>query len=284
MTLLATPLLGLILLLAAATATTPGVPGAAGPTVAVEDTMHTAVPEVLVRAPRVTLAEILDRVALGEARRDSMIQDQTFLATIRLVSNTADDRKAPELQSETVMRVYKKRPGMVRSVTLREWLRNPPKKEADDRTINVRFRSDMSEELVNFAFRPEGRRDYKYKIVGRDLAGNHLVYRIAFEPRSLLDPSNPSGVVWVNTNEFVIVRQEISFERSPVPLILKGIRRMVIERTREGPHWVLNRVLLRVEATLPIPKMGRSFDLAMQFDHYAINSGLADSLFTSGRR
>ena len=43
--------------------------GAQGPTLAVEDTMHTAVPEVLVRAPRVTLDEILDRVARGEKRR-----------------------------------------------------------------------------------------------------------------------------------------------------------------------------------------------------------------------
>ena len=33
-----------------------------------EDTMHTEVPEVLVTAPRITLDEILDLVARGEAR------------------------------------------------------------------------------------------------------------------------------------------------------------------------------------------------------------------------
>ena len=49
-----------------------------GPTLAIEDTMHTEVPEVVVRAPRVTLAEILDRVARGEARRDSQLVDQSF--------------------------------------------------------------------------------------------------------------------------------------------------------------------------------------------------------------
>ena len=51
-------------------------PASPGPTLAREDTLHTEVPEVLVRAPRVTLAEILDRVARGEARRESLLTDQ----------------------------------------------------------------------------------------------------------------------------------------------------------------------------------------------------------------
>ncbi len=278
-----TPLFPPLALLGIVLAAAPGSSAATGPgpTVAVEDTMHTEIPEILIRAPRVTLNEILDRVARGEARRDSLIQDQTFRSTLRMLSNTADARKPAQLESETVVRVYKKRPGRVRTVPLREWKRKPDK---DDDGVNVNFRSDMSEEIVNFAFRPDARRDYKYRIVARDLAGDHLIYRIAFEPRSALDPTKPSGLVWVNTNEFVIVRQEVNFDHSPVPLILKGINRMVIERTREGPHWVLNRVLLRAEATVPLPRLGRSFDLAMQFDEYAINSGLPDSLFAGGRR
>ncbi|MEO5617470.1 MAG: hypothetical protein ABIS67_06835 [Candidatus Eisenbacteria bacterium] len=271
----------LLLSMAASPGTSgPDAAGSPGPTLAVEDTMHTSVSEVLIRAPRVTLNEILDRVARGEARRDSLILDQTFRSTVRLVSNTSDARKAPQLESEHIVRVYKKRPGRVRWLTLREWHRKPNK----PRNLIVGFRSDMSEEIVNFAFRPEARRDYKYRIVGRDLAGNNLIYRIAFEPRSALDPSNPSGRVWVNTNEFVIVRQEVDFDRSPVPLFLKGINRMVIERRREGVHWVLNRLLLRAEMTLPMPGFGRSFDLAMQFDEYAVNSGLPDSLFVSAKR
>lgn len=264
-----------------ATAPPPGT-DAPGPTVAVEDTMHTSVPEVLIRAPRVTLAEILDRVARGEARRDSMLKDESFRAVIRLVANEAGPAKQPELQSETVVRVYKKRPDRARTVTLRQWERHPPKKKGgdDEKTVNVRFRSDMSEEIVNFAFRPEARRDFKYRIVGRDLAGNHLIYRIAFEPRSPLDPERPSGLVWVDTNEFVIVRQEVDFTRSPVPILLKGIHHMVIERTRVDSYWVLNRVMMRAELTFPVPKLGRSFDIGLAYDQYTVNTGLPDSLFT----
>jgi len=266
-----------LFLIAALLATAPAARPASSPTMAVEDTMHTEVPEVLVRAPRVTLDEILNRVARGEARRDSMMHDQTFTITIRMVGTVKDARKYPRLLSERVVKVYKKRPDKVRTVTLRDWQEHP-EKDNGPRT-EVRFRSRMDEEIVNFAFRPEARRDFRYHIAGRDLLGNHLIYRIAFEPRSALDPAMPSGLVWVDTNEFVIVRQEVGFERSPVPLFLKGVDRMVIERQRVDGYWVLKRVLMRAETSIPIPKLGRSFDIGLLFDDYAVNAGLADSLF-----
>ena len=252
-------------------------PATPGPTLAKEDTMHTEVPEVLVRAPRVTLDEILDRVARGEARRESLLVDQSFRATFRVVRNV-HGKGEPSLFMETVSRVYKKRPAKVRSVTLRHWQAKGKSDNAD-----IRFRAEMDEPIVNSAFRPEARREYRYRIVGRDLVGNQVIYRIAFEPRSAIDRTLPSGVVWVNTNDFVIVRQELSFVRSPAPLFIKDVTRMVIERQRSAGHWVLHRVLLRAETTLPIPQFGRSFDISLQFDDYAINRGIDDRIFATER-
>jgi|RhiMetdeSRZDD1v2_1073273.scaffolds.fasta_scaffold108458_4 hypothetical protein len=254
-------------------------PASPGPTLAREDTMSTEMAEVLVSAPRVTLDEILGRVARGEARRDSMLKDQQFTATLRLVKGMQRGKEA-ELLSETVARVYKKRPDKVKSVVLRNWQRDP-KKRAD---VEISFRSRMDEEVVNFAFRPETRSEFHYRIVGRDLVGNHVIYRIAFEPRSPLDPSVPSGVVWVDTNDFVIVRQEVGFKRSPAPLFIKDVNRMVIERQRVDGHWVLWRVLMRIETRIPVPRLGRNFDLTLQLDRYAINAGIDDAIFGGRRR
>lgn len=249
--------------------------------------MRTEVPEVLVRAPRVTLNEILDRVARGEARRDSLLKDMSFVATFRMMGRTTDPKNPPELLSETVLQVFKKKPDKVRSVVIRQFSIDP---DDDEQSVDVDFRAGMDEEIVNFAFRPENRSQFKYEILERQVLGNHLIYKIAFTPRSNLDPSNPRGQVWIDTNEFVIVRQEVGFDRSPVPLFLKGIDRMVIERRKWGEHWTLNRVLLRASLPykLPIPKIGskigKTFDITMFFDNYVINSGLPDSLFASKKK
>jgi hypothetical protein len=141
----------------------------------------------------------------------------------------------------------------------------------------------MGEEIVNFAFRPDAHDTYRYRIVGRDVVSGHLIYRIQFEPRSLLDPFAPSGLVWVDTNDFVIVREEVTFQRSPMPLVLKSIDRMVVERAQAHGYWVLARVLMRAEIALPIPTFGQSFDVAMNFSDYRINTGLEDTIFGRAR-
>ena len=251
-----------------------------GPSVAVEDTLHTDVSEVLVRAPRVTLDEILDRVARGETRRDSLLRDQSFTATMRVLRNTAG-RGEPELFAETVSRVYKKKPNGVRTIELRKFERYPEKDGGD--SVDSDFSPGMGEELVNFAFRPENRRNFRFSIEDRKLLGDHLLYTLRFEPRSALAVYEPSGRVWVDTKDFVILRQELEFRQSPVPLFLKSIRRMVVERERAGDFWVLSRALVRMELTVPVPRLGRSFDFALALSDYTVNTGLPDSLFAAER-
>lgn len=250
-----------------------------GPVVAVEDTMRTEVSEVLVRAPRVTLDEILERVARGEARRDSMIRDQSFTATMRVLRNTTGKGK-PELFAETVSRVYRKKPNLVRTVVLRQYTLKPAKDGKPD-GIDADFSPGMGEEIVNFAFRPENRRNFRFRIEDRKLLGDHLLYTLAFEPRSALAVHEPRGRVWVDTKDYVIVRQELAFRQSPVPLILKSIPHMVVERVRAGDVWVFSRALVRMELTVPIPRFGRSFDFGMAFSDYVTNVGLPDSLFAA---
>jgi hypothetical protein len=249
----------------------------AGPTLAVEDTMHTAVDEVLVRAPRVTLGEILDRVARGEARRDSLLRDQSFTATMRVMRNTAG-RGTPELFAETVSKVYKKKPDGLRTIQLRHYELHPDKGGGGG-DMDSDFSPGMGEEIVNFAFRPENRRNFRFTIEDRKLLGDHLLYTLGFEPRSALAVYEPSGRVWVDTKDFVILRQELDFRQSPVPLLLKSIRHLVVERTRAGDFWVLSRMLVRMELTVPVPRFGQSFDFAMALSDYTVNSGLPDSLF-----
>jgi len=259
-------------------------PAATGPAprraaLAVEDTMRTEVPEVLVNAPRVTLAEMLDRVAAGEARRDSLLRDQSYVLTIRTVGHAADGR-TPQLVEEIVSRVFQRKPNQSLTVPLRHWRAKPPKRPGARAEVRVET-GGMDEDIVNFAFKPGARRNFRYRIAGRQILGDHVIYRLAFEPRSPLDLTEPSGEVWVDTRDDVIVRQEITFRQSPVPLFLRGLDRMVVERQQVDGFWVLGRVLARVRTTIPLPQFGTSLDVAIQFTDYTVNTGLPDSLFAS---
>lgn len=251
--------------------------GPRGAVLAIEDTMRTEVPEVMVRAKRVTLDEILDRVARGEARRDSLLHDQTFTATLRVRRNTVGTAR-PELWSESVYRVYKRKPDRVRAVELRR-----VRLHDDEDDDGATFTPGMGEQIVNFAFRAENRDRFRFTIEDRHVLGDHLVYTIRFEPRSSLTPYEPSGRVWVDTQDDVILRQELAFAESPVPLFVKRIPHMVIERTEVDGTWVLSRALVRLEFTVPLPKLGRSVDFTMAMSEYELNRGLPDSLFTGTR-
>lgn len=262
-------------------------PARTGPTVAVEDTLYTELPEELVTAPRVTLDEILDRVARGEARRDSAIRSQEFTAAVRAMHKPRGARE-PQLFEETVWRVFKRKPDQMRAIRLRRTegallqKKKKDEKEEDEKKTNVdvEFSPGMSEEIATFAFSPESRRDFKYRIEAREILGDHLIYRIGFEPRSPIDNFLPTGRVWIDTNEFVIVRQEVGFERSPVPILIKSLDKMVVERRRTGGTWVLSRVMMKGELTVPMPKWGRTFEFAILYDDYQINPAIPDSVFT----
>ncbi len=260
----------------------------AGPLFAVEDTIP--VPSMLmdvqvVTASRVSIDEILRRVAEGEAHRDSMMQDQSFtmLAALTYLDPGKSGAEATKRQWESATQVFRKRPDKVRTVPLRT---RSSFKDADDASVEVG--PGMDEELVNFAFQPRTRKRFEFRIEQRQLIGDRVLYVLAFRPRSKLD-NLPTGRAWVDTKEFVIVRQEFWYrDRSPAPLFFKSIDSCVIERTQvDGKWWVMSRILARVQVTSLARFMARAgkeklpptIDFTLSIRDWKVNQGLDDALF-----
>jgi len=269
-------------------------PRGSGPTLALEDTLRAAaagqVPEILVTAPRQSLDEILRHVQEGEAHRDSLIQDQAYTLLLRLTGREegGGGSTRPELYLETADRIYQKRPSRSRTVHLKEWSRWK-KDRNDDEPVRVNAGPDMSEQFVAFAFDPALRARFIFTIEDRKLVGDHVVYILGFRPRSDIDLL-PAGRAWVDTNDFVILREEFSYrDRSPAPLFLQSIDSCVLERTLvDQRYWVVSRVLARVTVTDPVRWMGRLsrqkipkvLDLALAREEWIVNGGMPDSLFS----
>lgn len=269
----------------------PSEPTLPGPMLALEDTIPVPtrrLREQVVTAPRVTLDEILRRVAEGEARRDSLMQDQVFtlLAALTYIDTEAGAKTPVTRQWESATRVYRKRPDKVRSIPLKHMsnFRN-------EDGANVSVGSNMGEDLVNFAFQPRTRSRFGFRILERHLVGDHVVYVVGFTPKSKLDDL-PTGKAWIDTNEFVIVRQEFWYrDRSPAPLFFESIDSCVIERTRvDGRWWVLSRVLARVQVTSLARFMARigkeriapTVDFTLSTRDWQVNRGIDDAIFAAG--
>ena len=268
------------------------------PTLAVEDTIPPLVaepyPEVLVNAPRATLEEILRRVAAGEAHRDSLMQDAAFTALFRVVGHEGKGEKEHSwIAWDAAARVYRKRPDLVRVILLKNQAyddKGKPKKESD---VDVEFDADLSERFIAFAFDPAVSERFRFDIEERSVVGEHVVYRIAFAPRSALDLL-PKGQVWIDTNDFVILREEFWYrDRSPAPLFVEKIDSCVLERTLvDDRYWVLSRLLVRLTLSDPVHFLGKVSgdkipkvcDLAFQQSDWIINGGIPDSLFTAGKK
>ncbi|MFN8548251.1 MAG: hypothetical protein U0527_09905 [Candidatus Eisenbacteria bacterium] len=273
-------------------------PALSRPTLAVEDTIPPLVaepyPEILVNAPRASLDEILARVAAGEAHRDSLIDDTAFTALMRVVGHEGEGDKARSwVYWDAVARVYRKRPDKVRVIRLKEQAYDENGKPKKDSNVNVDFDADLSEQFIAFAFDPTMRERYRFSIEDRSLVGEHVVYRIAFAPRSALDPF-PTGRVWVDTNDFVILREEFWYrDRSPAPFFIERIDNCVLERARvDDRYWVLSRLLARATFSDTIRLLGKvsgekvpkTCDLSFQQTEWIINGGVPDSLFTPEKK
>jgi hypothetical protein len=271
-----------------------GVPG--GPTLAAEDTIpipSALLPVYNVTAPRVSLDEILKRVAEGEARRDSLMADQTYTLLARITYLDADG-KAPtgaRKKLEYASKVYKKRPNKVREIPLRQ--SSDINKKGGDDNVTVGAGPGMREQIVSFAFEPRTRGHYKFHIDDRKLVGGHVVYVISFAPRSKFDDL-PEGRVWVDTNDFVIAREEFWYrDRSPAPLVFKSIDSCVLERTKvDGQWWVMSRLLARVQLTSAARLMAKlakeplspTVDFVASLSDWKINQGIDDAVFVTGRK
>ena len=141
---------------AAGSAAPPAAPASGAPVLAAEDTLRSGpylLPEQLVLAPRVTLDEILRRVADGEARRDSLMRDQVF-TRLTLVTYLDEAGGRPRRKVETATRVYRRQPDHLREVPLR---RRTDKGDDDEGNVRVSTSTSMGEEFVAFAFEPRAR-------------------------------------------------------------------------------------------------------------------------------
>jgi hypothetical protein len=125
--------------------------------------------------------------------------------------------------------------------------------------------------------------DYRYEIIDRRLYPDRIIYAVEFEPRSDFEPLSIAGTFWIDTADFVVVHEEMKFNRNPAPLLLKSVDHIVRERRRVDGRWVITRLQVVAEMRSALMIGFGRVEVEANYDAFAFNAGLSDSLFEGAR-
>jgi len=207
------------------------------------------------RASELTLREIIQRCVEGEKTKLAGHHDMTFNAMVRTIL-TWEGKKREIL--DQVYLVYEDDKGVSKRVRLTEdktiedykkgaWV---PREDEDDDEEEVQINveaSDRGADMSRLPFFLKDQEEYDFELLERHLEGDHVIFKIAFHPRSKFKPL-PSGTVYVDTHAYRIVHEEFTFEENPAPMFLKDVKSISRQWMElPGGQWVVSKVLGEVE-------------------------------------
>ncbi len=251
-----------------------------------------SLPAYVVRKPTessadlMTLSEIIARCVEGEKTKLAGHRDMTFTGTVRVVSTWKQKR----LVIDSAFLAYEDDAGFAKMIRLgeqrrmykrqgEEWVYDKDEKEEEIR-VGVEV-GEGGEGLAELPFFLKDQGEYKFSLQERVLEGDHVIFKIAFRPRTDFKPL-PSGTVYVDTDAFRIIHEEFAFDvQNPVPLLLKDVRRVTRE-WRELPtgEWVVASI--RADAELRggwFAAMPNRIELGVNIEDYRFDQGYDEARF-----
>jgi len=111
---------------------------------------------------------------------------------------------------------------------------------------------------------------YRYEILERTLIGDHLVFKIAFTPRSRFEPGL-DGVVWIDYSDMAIRRMEGSVPApTPVPLLMASVPRFVWTQRQVGERWLNDEIYAEIIMT-DVPRLPDRVVLKARMRDYVLD-------------
>lgn len=222
-----------------------------------EDTVDipvTELPTLEITTTRLGIAEIVDRCIREEEARSRRIRSHEATLEVKTTLEITDKKGFVErkIVQEDIFRT-KTEPDRKPVSTLishqeyelvgEERKPREQKPEGDDEG-GVKISID---EVNGLPFYLADRNDYRFTIRGREIVGDRVVYEVGLEPRSDFEVA-PKGRIWIDTSNFVILREEFDFEdRVPMPIFVKSLGPVIRERSQVGSTWVTSRLLVRCD-------------------------------------
>jgi hypothetical protein len=207
----------------------------------------TVIDTIDVEARHITIREIIQRAMKGEKTKLAGHDDMTYTSTLRTIVRWKDKKKV----KEEVYRSYADTRDRSRHVFLdentihykregAEWIIKDKKEDDDSR---VRVRTSRRNDFSRLPFFLEDDSEFEFKLIDRTLEVDHVVFKIAFRPKSAFKPL-PYGVIYISSDRYRVIHEQYHFDKNPAPLFLKDIKRISRHWAElPGGEWVFTKIM-----------------------------------------
>lgn len=250
----------------------------------IPDIPITIVDTIMVEEKPLAIREIIQRAMRGERKKLAGHNDMTYTSTLRSIA-TWDKKK--EVKDE-VYRAYADARGNNRYVFLDEktthykmegdtWIIDEKKEDAESKVL---VRTSDGNEFSQLPFFLEDDGEFEFKLVDRILEEDHVIFKIAFRPKSAFKPL-PYGVIYISSDRYLVIHEEYHFDKNPAPLLFKDIKRISRHWAElPGGEWVFTKIIGELDLrTDPFGWMPGTVSFALIRDDFRFDEGYDSQLF-----
>jgi hypothetical protein len=244
----------------------------------------TIVDTIGVEAKHITIREIIQRAMRGEKTKLSGHNDMTLTSTLRTIVSWKDKKEI----HEEVYRAYADAQGHSRSIFLNEnttyyktegveWVIEEKKQKSDSK---VQVRTSRRNDFSQLPFFLEEDSEFEFKLVDRTLEMDHVIFKIAFRPKSAFKPL-PYGVIYISSNKYRVIHEQYHFDKNPAPLFFKDIKRISRHWAElPGGEWVFIKIMGELNLRSdPFGWIPSTVSFALIRDDFRFDEGYDSRLF-----
>jgi hypothetical protein len=197
---------------------------------------------IIVEGKEFTVREVVQRAMRGERTKLAGHRDATYKITTH-VAIVWPEKKTVETE---IYQVYGDSTGYMRRVLVASqseqfkkkdgaWVFDETKKPD---TPDYRIRDYDQSRFTAIPIYLKNDKEFDFTLMERVLETDRVIFRVAFRPKSDFSEM-PRGEIYIDSNGFRVIHELYDFNTNPMPMVIKGLRRVSLQWTRlEGGEWV----------------------------------------------
>ncbi len=196
---------------------------------------------IIVEGKVFTVREVVQRAMKGERTKLAGHRDATYRITTH-VAIVWPEKKTVETE---VYQVYGDSTGYMRRVLVAAQSEQFKKKdgvwvfdETKEPDSEYRIRDYETSRFTSIPIYLQNDEEFDFALLGRTLEADRVIFHVGFQPKSDFSEM-PRGEIWIDSSGFRVIHEIYDFNANPMPMIIKGVRRVSLQWTRlAGGEWV----------------------------------------------